>query len=268
MLPHADELARVGRVAERARPTRASHAATHIGLREDNQDTVLADDDARLYVVADGLGGKPGGATASRLAVETIARVVCDDRSGSARDGSVRLCADLRGVPASSLLEHAVRSAHRAVRRGHGGTFKEMATTIAALHFAENLAVIAHVGDSRVYRLRAGVLELLTEDHSLVNDLLRHGTVLSVEQRQSHAHVVMRALGVLRGAEPDLRCVAVTSGDVYLVCSDGLHGALRDARIGELLGSGDSEVAADRLISAALDAGGNDNISAVVVRLA
>jgi serine/threonine protein phosphatase PrpC len=266
MEPHVDLLARPARSPERPRPVCASHAATHIGRREDNQDTVLADDEARLYAVADGLGGRPGGAVASRLAVEELRRIV--RRSSDVHDDdTVQLRIDLRRSKEENLLEHAVLSAHRAVMRNHDGELSEMATTLAALYVAGSSAVIAHVGDSRVYRLRAGALEALTRDHSLVNDLLDLGNTLSLAEQRSHSHVVMRALGVLRGAEPAMQLIPVRSDDLFLLCSDGLHGTLPDERLAELLSGTTPEAAAERLVAAAIAAGADDNVSAVVVRV-
>jgi serine/threonine protein phosphatase PrpC len=266
MEPHVDLLARPARSQERPRPVCASHAATHIGRREDNQDTVLVDDEARLYAVADGLGGRPGGAIASRLAVDELRRIV--RRSGKHDGDTAQLRIDLRRSKEENLLEHAVLSAHRAVMRHHVGEFSEMATTLAALYVAGAGAVIAHVGDSRVYRLRAGSLEALTRDHSLVNDLLDLGSTLSPAEQRSHSHVVMRALGVLRGAEPAMQLIPVRSDDVFLLCSDGLHGTLPDERLAELLSGAAPEAAAERLVAAAVAAGADDNVSAVVVRVA
>lgn len=266
MLPDPEPVGRGAPTLARSPRFRMSAAVTHIGHRDENQDAVHADDDARLYIVADGLGGQPGGGTASAVAVDTLCRIVRQCTTGTSED-TVQLRIDLRGSPEENLLEHAVRSAHRAVMRHRVGELAEMATTIAALYLGERMAVVAHVGDSRVYRLRAGELEPLTKDHSLVNNLLDLGTLLSPEQRQSQAHVVMRALGVPRGAEPDLRCVAVEPGDVFLLCSDGLHGVLTHAEMAELLGSAEPELAAERLVWAALAAGSQDNISAVVLRL-
>ena len=266
MLGTLELLARDGSAVGRPKPARVSHAATHIGRREDNQDAVLADDEARLYIVADGLGGRPGGAVASKLAVEEISRVVrrCSDTTS---EDTVQLRIDLHRSPEESLLEHAVRSAHRAVIRRRDAEYAEMATTVAALHLTGGVAVIAHVGDSRIYRLRRGLLELLTRDHSLVNERHDAGDPLPPEEHETHSHIVMRALGVLRSAEPDLRCFAAQSGDTFLLCSDGLHGVLPETRIAELLGRAEPELAAERLVWSAYAANSQDNISAVVVRV-
>jgi serine/threonine protein phosphatase PrpC len=247
-----------------ARPT--TRTASITGRREANEDAVLADDALRLYAVADGLGGRPGGATASRVALGAFwgaARALLFTESAVVSD----LYADLatRGRP-EALLEHAARCAHRAVRRGQLGPLAEMGTTLAALHFAEGAALVAHVGDSRVYRLRGGELAPLTEDHSLIGELTALGTVLTAAQRDAYAHVVTRALGVRGEAEPTVRRVDVAPGDVFLLCTDGLHGALPDARIAALLRESLHERAAEQLVWEAFAAGSEDNVSAVVVR--
>lgn len=247
-----------------ARPT--TRTASITGRREANEDAVFADDALRLYAVADGIGGRPGGATASRVALGAFWRAV--STLGRAESGVVAdLYTDLaqRGRP-EALLEHAARCAHRAVRRGQLGPLAEMGTTLAALHFAEGAAVVAHVGDSRVYRLRAGKIAPLTDDHSLVSELTALGTVLTAAQRESFGHIVTRALGVRGEAEPTVRRVDVARGDVFLLCTDGLHGVLPDARIASVLGETLPERAAEQLVWDAFAAGSEDNVSAVVVR--
>jgi serine/threonine protein phosphatase PrpC len=246
------------------RPT--TRTASIAGRREANEDAVFADDALRLYAVADGLGGRPGGATASRVALGAFWRAASTVSSSDFPVVSdIYADLSLRGRP-EALLEHAARCAHRAVRRGQIGTLAEMGTTLAALHFAEDAAVVAHVGDSRVYRLRAGQLEALTEDHSLITELTALGTALSTAQREAYAHVVTRALGVRGEAEPTVRRVDVAPGDVFLLCTDGLHGALPEPRIAALLGGPAAERIAEQLVWAAFAAGSEDNVSAVVVR--
>jgi serine/threonine protein phosphatase PrpC len=244
----------------------ATRTASITGRREANEDAVFADDALRLYAVADGLGGRPGGATASRVALGAFWRAASTVTSTEYDVVSdMYAVLSLRGRP-EALLEHAARCAHRAVRRGQLGPLAEMGTTLAALHFAEDAAVVAHVGDSRVYRLRAGRLEALTEDHSLVTELTALGTVLTAAQRDAYAHVVTRALGVRGEAEPTVRRIDVARGDVFLHCTDGLHGALPEERIAALLAGSVAERIAEQLVWAAFAAGSEDNVSAVVVR--
>ena len=251
---------------ERSAARPITRTASITGRREANEDAVLADDALRLYAVADGLGGRPGGATASRVALGALWRAVSAFATGDVPNAE-RLQRDLgrRGLY-EGLLEHASRCAHRAVRRGQQVPLAEMATTVAAVFFAEGAAIVAHVGDSRVYRLRQGSLTALTADHSLVTELTALGTPISAAQRQAYAHVVTRALGVRGEAEPEVRRVDVAPGDLFLLCTDGLHGALADDRIAALLGGTTHELVADQIVWAAFAAGSEDNVSAVVLR--
>jgi protein phosphatase len=145
-----------------------------------------------------------------------------------------------------------------------------MGTTIAALLVCGQRAVVAHVGDSRVYRLRAPLLELLTEDHSLFNELVRAGT-LDPDHPEDFAlgHVITRALGTAPTVEVDARLVQVEPGDTFLLCSDGLHGAVPHREIlGILLEHERLDEAAHRLVARANDRGGPDNVTCVLARRA
>ena len=138
-----------------------------------------------------------------------------------------------------------------------------MGSTVVAVRLAGDRAVIAHVGDSRVYRLRAGVVAQLTIDHSLVAQLVAAGMTPAADY--PWRHVVTRALGTPTG-EPDVTCEEVRPGDVFLLCSDGLSEVLTDAEIAMLLDA-PAELACRRLVDAAYAAGSRDNISSIVVRV-
>jgi protein phosphatase len=144
-----------------------------------------------------------------------------------------------------------------------------MGATVVALWLSGARMNLAHVGDSRAYRLRGGVLEQLTKDHSFVAEQVRRGTMTAQEARQSKlGNVLVRALGADREVDVDLDEQLVLYGDTLLLCSDGLTRELPDARIAEILGaSEDAQEAADRLVDLANEAGGEDNISAIVVFL-
>jgi protein phosphatase len=145
-----------------------------------------------------------------------------------------------------------------------------MGTTFAGLLLLERNAVVAHVGDSRVYRLRDGQLKRLTHDHSLVNDLVELGYVRP-EDAATHPrrNVITRAVGTREVVEIDTRIVDLRPGDDYLLCSDGLHGEVDDAEIAAILREQESPSAAvERLLDRAIEHGGGDNVTAVVVRLA
>jgi serine/threonine protein phosphatase PrpC len=220
---------------------------THVGRRQNNEDATCADPRLGLFAVADGMGVYDGGEIASRITVEAVHDTV--DRYGSLAD--------------------AVTSADRRVRARKDGTLSQMGSTVAAVRFADGRAAIAHVGDSRVYRLRAGVLAQLTRDHSLYEELLRQGFPDLPERHDfAYTNIVTRALGVGERAEPDVSEDAARPGDVYLLCTDGLTETLTPEHLAAALTvSPSAAAAADHLVSEAFARGGRDNITAIVVRL-
>lgn len=242
-------------------------AATDTGrVREINEDAWLVHpaDRPRLLAVADGMGGHNAGEVASRLCVEELARAFDAGPPGRGLRALFR-----RGEPdGRQRLADAVRRANKRIlveswadagRRGMG-------TTVVAVLFDGATAHLAHVGDSRVYRLRDGTLERLTTDHSLVNEYLRLG-VLRPEDvpRFPYKNVIVRAVGLSPALDVDLRTVDVAPGDRYLLCSDGLTDLVDDGRIGERLSTGAEPAAtAHALVELALEAGGLDNVTAIV----
>jgi len=228
--------------------------ATDAGkVRANNEDALLVGEgrDETLFVVADGIGGFEAGEVASRIAVDV-----------------------LRELEPGASFEAAIREANRrilAVGRGDE-RLSGMGTTIVATRFGgtreEPVAEIAHVGDSRAYLLRGGSLRPLTEDHSLVAELVRSGD-LTRDQAAEHPqkNLITRALGAEEEVEVDTVVLPVEAGDRLLLCSDGLTDMLPEANIGEILADspGDPEKPARTLVSAALDAGGSDNVTVVVV---
>lgn len=226
-------------------------ARTDIGrVRTHNEDSVLAQ--PPLFVVADGLGGHEAGEVASSLAVETL------------RDHAPRH-AD------TNALARAVKAANREVIRAakEGIGRSGMGTTLTAAMVENGIIAIAHVGDSRAYLLHGGRLRRLTEDHSMVADMIRMGQLTEAESRvHPNRSVITRALGTDSSMEADTYRFEVEDGDRLLLCSDGLTGMLEDPKIEEILGAyRDPAVTAQALIAAANDAGGQDNISVVVVEI-
>jgi serine/threonine protein phosphatase PrpC len=224
-------------------------AATEIGrVRELNEDSLLAQ--PPLFAVADGLGGHQAGEVASSIAVEVLVE-------------NAPRHAD------SKALARAVHAANRAVvEASEQGTGRAgMGTTLTAAIVEGTHVALAHVGDSRAYLLHAGTLERLTEDHSMVADMIRRGT-LTEEESRSHPNrsVITRALGTDPNMCADTYDVEAESGDRLLLATDGLTGMLVDSEIAALLESNrDPQVAARALVDAANEAGGQDNISVVVV---
>jgi protein phosphatase len=224
------------------------HAAlSDIGLhRRTNEDSFVAA--PPLFAVCDGMGGAEAGEVASALAVETLA---------------ARFAAG-EGIATAARAANAAVFARAAQRREESG----MGTTLTALVVDDDEGHFAHVGDSRAYRLRDGVLEQLSADHSLVGAMVREGQ-LTREEAAAHPQrsILSRALGTEADVEVDEFSADLRPGDVLLLCSDGLSGEVGDDTIRELLGAAAPAEAARALVDAALAAGGHDNVTAVVVRV-
>ncbi|MEA2355201.1 MAG: family protein phosphatase [Solirubrobacteraceae bacterium] len=229
------------------------HARTDTGReRRMNEDSYLAR--TPIFVVADGMGGAQAGEVASSTAVEVFSAGL-DDEAGSAEQRLARRVREANG----RIHELSRADAQRA----------GMGTTLTALHVGAGEIAVAHVGDSRAYRLRDGVLTMLTEDHSLVAELVRQG---KLTEREADEHpqrsIITRALGPEPEVEVDTLTHRSQAGDVYLLCSDGLTSMLPEPRLREILTSTDTlEEAGRALINAANAAGGRDNITVVLFRL-
>jgi serine/threonine protein phosphatase PrpC len=228
------------------------YAGTDTGRqRRANEDSHLAR--APLFVVADGMGGAQAGEVASRIAIESFQDGLQDAAS-----------------PEAALAELTQRANAHIHELSHSNAEQAgMGTTLTAVYVGEREVSIAHVGDSRAYRLRDGVLERLTEDHSLVDELLRQGR-LTPEEALEHPQrsVITRALGPEGAVEVDTRSYSAREGDVYLLCSDGLTTMLAEDRLAELLLAHASlREAGEALIAAANEAGGRDNITVVLLRI-
>lgn len=221
---------------------------------EDSCGVFEAPDGACLMVVADGMGGHRGGATASRLAVDAIGDAI--ERSPSRNTDALA-----RAIEAANERVHA-ESLRDPSLRGMG------TTVVAMLAEPSGEAVIAHVGDSRAYRIAAGAgrIERLTDDHSVVAELARRG-VLSAEEAELHPrrNEILRSVGVDERVEVDVRALAIEPGDRILLCSDGLCGVISDAEIEALAVREPLDAAVDGLIAAANDAGGPDNVTVQIV---
>lgn len=246
-----------------------SFGATDPGKkRANNEDSYLVNDEQRLYAVADGVGGSEAGEVASRIAVDTIARTLPDllgdaDRTppGESRDDD---------VPELAAFRHAVLLANRTIieEAAKDPARRGMGTTLTALLLARKRAFLAHIGDSRAYRLRSGRLSQLTNDHSVVAEQVRSGLITPAQARTSpYRHVITQALGIDREAAPDLMEQPLKPGDTFLLCSDGLTEMLGDREISRILSGSAPADAARKLIDAANGQGGLDNITAVVVQV-
>jgi len=237
-------------------------------VRENNEDSFRVAPDINLFVLSDGMGGQASGEVASSLATETV---LAHCREAEANPSLPLAGKPIEGVSrASNRLASAIRLANRAVyesaqqderRRGMGAT-------IVAVQSHDERMSVAHVGDSRAYRLRGGELEQLTQDHSFVAEQVRQGMLTEQEAGTSTLQsVLLRAVGIEPEVEVAVEEELVMEGDTVLLCSDGLTRELSDAQIAAILeDTGDTQEAADRLVDAANRAGGGDNVTVVVLR--
>ena len=233
-----------------------------------NEDAFRVDGDNGLYVVADGMGGHSHGEVASQLAVNSIRDFIAKSAD---RDTTWPFGMDSRLERHSNLLKMAVRMAHDHVLRAisKDGSLYGMGTTVVGFLLGGSTAAVAHVGDSRAYRLRNGRLDQLTQDHTWVNEQVVAG-FLSKEQARSHPlkNVVTRALGGESEVIVDVRELEVKPGDLYLLCSDGLTGMLSDADIRERVSSGrDLHEICRGLVNDSNARGGIDNVTVVLLKI-
>lgn len=247
--------------------------ATDVGRqRKHNEDHLLVAPRVDLYVVADGMGGHNAGEVASRLATKSVQNffeaTVFDDIPEEAEQTRSGASYEARRLVA------AVRKANHDIFE-ISNTFREhrgMGSTIVAVHYERVTGQlhIAHVGDSRVYRVRGGAIEQLTRDHSLVSDAMMMKPELTQEElSRLPKNIITRALGMTAKVQVDLRSEPVQAGDTYLLCSDGLSGMVDDEQILEVLTiTDDPAEAADLLVSMANEAGGTDNITALIIHFA
>jgi protein phosphatase len=239
-------------------------------VRENNEDSFGVAPEISLFVLSDGMGGLASGEVASRLAVDTIL--------AHCREAGANLSLQLTGEHMESVSEisnrlaSAVRLANQAVnnaaRQNPAG--QSMGATVVAVQFAGERMSLAHVGDSRVYRLRGNDIEQLTQDHSFVAEQMRQGRMTEQEASSSRLqNVLVRALGIEPEVEVDVTEELVLDGDTVLLCSDGLTRELSDPQIAAVLGESISaQEAAAHLIDLAKRAGGRDNVTVVVLRRA
>ena len=237
---------------------------THVGRRGNNEDSFCLAPELGLVVVADGMGGYEGGEEASALAVESIREFILRNLEDGDATLPRRLDPSL-GLD-ENLLSMAVWLANQQICARKRGPLERMGSTVAALLLAGRRAVLANVGDSRVYRLRDGALVQLSRDHSLYAEMLASGMALPARSESGFANVITRALGTTQ-AEPDLRAEELRPGDCFLLCTDGLIEALNDADLARLLGSLPAAEACQRLVEEAFRRGTKDNITAVVVQV-
>ena len=243
-------------------------AATDIGrVRAHNEDNFLVDSKLGLFVVCDGMGGHAAGEVASALAVRQLHDILREEAETLAR--FQRGEASAKTVLA--LLQTAVQRASSRIHEQatSDASKRGMGTTLSALLFLGNHGFVAHVGDSRIYLLRNGRISQITDDHTVINELMKRGK-LSREQidRVAQKNAITRAVGVYERVEVDTVLIETAPGDAFLICSDGLHGYFEaEEEMIPYLRPSMGEQCAAALVAVANDRGGKDNITAVIVRL-
>ncbi len=245
-----------------------SYGVTDVGRRrKGNEDAYLRNDDIRLFIVADGMGGHAAGEVASAEAVDTIYGMVkrglpdLGPEDAPLTDDSIS--------HARRLLEGAIQAATymvyamSEVDAGKSG----MGTTISAAFVHKNVLITGQVGDSRIYRVRDNETLQLTEDHTLVGWQIKQGLISEEEAKVSpHRNVITRSVGGRDYVEVDTGVIEIKSGDRYLFCSDGLHGYLQEPEIPDIMSLGGMQ-AAEAFIALANGRGGSDNITCVLVEV-
>lgn len=221
------------------------YSKTHIGLvRSTNQDTLLIR--GNLFGVADGMGGHLGGETASQLCMQVVETMLSNK------------------VPSELTLRVGVEAANRRVfeRQKNDFTLRGMGTTLTLIWESERDVYIAHVGDSRAYLLRDKQLRRMTDDHSVVGEMIRNH-VLTPMEAKSHPYrsVITRAIGTSPSVEVDLARIEKLPGDIWLLCSDGLFNKIEDAELRKILLRSKQGKAVEKLLDLALERGAEDNVT-------
>lgn len=232
-----------------------ANALSEVGrVRKDNEDGYLVSVERGLFVVADGMGGHAGGQLASGTAIQVLDKEVM---LPSASDN----CDEI-------LFDNLLKANNIILSKAQDEEYYGMGTTVTAALFNSGVLYIAHIGDSRAYLFREESLKLLTQDHSLVNELLQKGE-LTLEEAQNHPrrNILTRALGTIEFPQIDLFDLPVQGGDLLLLCTDGLYNQVHDEEIRKILSSDDClKERVEKMVNLALERGGNDNITAVLVQ--
>ena len=237
-------------------------------LRTLNEDSIATVNELGLLVLSDGMGGYQSGNVASSITTQ----VIVEGLTQALKDKLNRKSA------VAAVIENVVKRANRAIylegerraQRVHGGQEQAMGSTLALLLFQNNHVTMAHVGDSRIYRLRERHLELMTHDHSLLQEQIDQGILSAEAAATSHnRHLVTRGLGLQAEVEVALNECEALPGDIYLLCSDGLNDMVDNADIERVLNSlqANLPLAASQLVMIANDNGGEDNISVILAKI-
>jgi protein phosphatase len=241
-------------------------SVTHPGrVRSHNEDSIAADAEMGLAVLADGMGGYNAGEVASGIAVAMIAaemkKALTDIKAGA-----------LDGSGAEKLLSAHAEKANAAIYQAAQAQeqYSGMGTTLVAALWYDNRMAVGHIGDSRLYRLRGDVLEQITRDHSLLQEQIDSGMITKEQARYSqNKNLVTRAVGIDPDVDTEVHTYPVQVGDIYLLCSDGLSDMVTDEDIQNTLSSlqANLPMATEQLVQQANDNGGRDNVSVILVRV-
>jgi protein phosphatase len=243
---------------------------THVGMKRDhNEDSLFLYADQNVYLVADGMGGHACGEVASQMAVESVAKFFKD--TAEDEDVTWPFKIDKDRTYQENRLRVAVKLANQRIFESAVVNPKQkgMGTTVVSIAYVDDRVHVAHVGDSRVYRFRKGVLTQVTEDHSLLNDYIKMKDLTPEEiENFPHKNVIVRALGMKESVQVDIATQEPEHEDIFLLCSDGLSGMVTDNEMRDILAesSADLEAACNRLIQKANEAGGTDNITVVLTQ--
>ena len=242
---------------------------TDVGRKRDhNEDSFLIDEDLKLFVVADGMGGHAGGGTASRIAVETIDRELRQARStqGSALDARTAL----QDSPVPEAIRAAVERACIAIysKAQEDPRLAGMGTTVISLLMKEDQAFFAHVGDSRAYLIRGDLIQQISEDHSLVNEQIKAGMITPEEAKHSrYKNIITRSVGFEEEVQVDVMGLLSEPGDVFVLCSDGMANMMEDAEILHIVRHHPLTEVPRTLVDLANERGGDDNITVIAVQI-
>jgi protein phosphatase len=243
---------------------------TNVGLKRDhNEDSFYLPVNERLAIVADGMGGHASGEVASRMAVETIVSYFHETENEQQLTWPFKV--DRGHALDINRMKTAIKLANQQIfeEADHNQECHGMGTTVVSTLFLDDALIVGHVGDSRLYRVREGAIEQLTEDHSLLNDYVRMKRLKESEIAAfPHKNVIVRALGMKASIEVDILIEHPRLGDLYIICSDGLSGMVADPDIANMaVEEGDLDKLCERLINSANENGGSDNITVVCARL-
>ncbi|MCK5534447.1 Stp1/IreP family PP2C-type Ser/Thr phosphatase [bacterium] len=250
----------------------SAFSITDLGRRRSlNEDFCICDNERQIYLVADGMGGREGGEVASRMAGETFLAKI----SPFLEDEDVTFPFEIKEERDffSAIIKYAMEEANTAVYQHslNETSKKGMGTTFTAAILYDGNLYVGHIGDSRLYRIRQRNIAQLSEDHTLVQQMIKEGR-LDAKGARNHQkkNVITRSLGPKKKIKPDIFCERIIPGDIYLLCSDGLYQMLEDEELfGELLSLGekDLETVGKNLIFMANENGGKDNITLLLFRV-